>query len=405
MIEQRTPDVIVAGAGPVGMIAALTFAHAGFAVALAGPAPKGDDARTTALMLPALQALESIDLQLPADQTAPLAVMRIVDGTKRLLRSQPVTFRASEVGEPEFGRNVPNSVLNRLLESVVRKDRRIDWREAFVADWSITESQATARMADGASVSAPLVIAADGRNSAARAAAGITATRRDLPQSALVLNFGHSRPHGFTSTEFHTEEGPFTQVPLPGQRSSLVWVMSTGRASELSAVDESELAGIIEERMQSMLGRVTLEGMPQVWGLSSARPATLARNRVALVGEAAHVFPPIGAQGMNLGVRDVVDLAGVAADHRDDPGSEAALAAYRRARRGDVFARSSAVDLLNRTLLSDLLPAQFVRSAGLGLMATASPLRAFVMREGLSPGSGLAGLFSGLREKVRRQGA
>ena len=405
MTDEQMPEVIVAGAGPVGMIAALTFAHAGFAVALAGPAPKGDDARTTALMLPALRALEVIGLQLSENETAPLKVMRIVDGTNRLLRSPPVTFRASEVGEAEFGRNIPNAVLNRLLENAARDEQRIDWHEALIVDWVIETSRATAHLADGTRVSAPLVIAADGRNSAARAAAGIAATRRDLPQSALVLNFGHSRPHGFTSTEFHTEEGPFTQVPLPGERSSLVWVMSPERAGELSAIDQSELAAIIEDRMQSMLGRLTLESRPQVWTLSSARPTTLARNRVALVGEAAHVFPPIGAQGMNLGIRDVVDLAGVAANYRGDPGSDAALAAYRSARRGDVLARSSAVDLLNRTLLSDLLPAQLARSAGLGLMAAASPLRVFAMREGLSPGSGLAGLFSGLREKVRRQDA
>ena len=154
--------------------------------------------------------------------------------------------------------------------------------------------------------------------------------------------------------------------------------------------------------MQSMLGRVTVEPGRQIYPLSAMTPARFAKDRIALVGEAAHVFPPIGAQGLNLGIRDVEDIVRTAAEHRDDPGSPAALATYDRRRRPDILARSTAVNLLNISLLSDMLPAQMARSAGLGLLGALAPLRAFFMREGMQPGSGLARIVSSLREQVGR---
>jgi 2-octaprenyl-6-methoxyphenol hydroxylase len=151
-----------------------------------------------------------------------------------------------------------------------------------------------------------------------------------------------------------------------------------------------------------MLGKVTVEPGRQVYPLASISPLGFAAKRVALIGEAAHVFPPIGAQGLNLGIRDVEDLASVAVSHAADPGSPAALADYDRRRRADIVARSSAVNLLNRSLLSSLLPAQLARFAGLGALGAFSPLRGFFMREGLRPGSGWAALPGSLRKQVGR---
>ena len=401
----RDFDILVAGAGPVGQIAAVALAKGGFSVALAGPRP-ADDRRTTALMAPALDFLASLGLEeFPADKTAPLTTMRILDATRRLVRARPVTFRASEIGAESFGTNVPNVVLNELLDGLVREQASIMRFEEIVSEWLPGEASNSATLESGKMLGAKLVVAADGRNSPARAAAGIAVSRRDYPQSALVLNFRHSRGHGFVSTEFHTETGPFTQVPLPGDRSSLVWVVTPDDAKRLATLDDSELSRLVEDEMQSMLGRVEVEPGRQIFPLSASLPATIAAGRTMLVGEAAHVLPPIGAQGMNLGIRDVAELSRVVSDHRDDPGAEPALAAYRSARRIDVLARSGAVDLLNRSLLSDLLPAQIARSAGLGLMAGIPPLREFVMREGLLPGSGWAKLGSSVREKVGRQKA
>ena len=403
MPEARTAEIIVAGAGPVGSIAALAFARSGFKVALIGPRAGADDRRTTALMLPALNYLEGLGLPpFPADLTAQLSAMRIVDGTNRLIRSAPVTFRASEIGEAAFGTNIPNAVLTPLLREAVEAEPLIEIHDELVSQWSLSDGGVEAMLEKGDTISASLAVAADGRMSAAREAAGIKAARRDYPQSALVLNFSHSREHGSVSTEFHTETGPFTIVPLPGRCSSLVWVVAPETAAQLAALTDGDLSARIEERMQSILGRVEVEPGRQIYPLSAILPSTIAANRVALVGEAAHVFPPIGAQGMNLGIRDVADLVEMADRNRKDPGSDKALAQYRSARRPDVLARQTAVNALNLTLLSDLLPAQLARSAGLGLLAGIAPLRGFFMREGMQPGSGFARFASGWGKQVRR---
>jgi 2-octaprenyl-6-methoxyphenol hydroxylase len=385
------------------MIAALGLAHEGFSVTIAGPVIRRDDGRTTALMLPALRILEQFGVgEEIKTKSAPLRVMRIVDATRRLIRSPIVTFRAAEIGEDAFGWNIPNNVLNSALEAAISAHAAIQWKQSHVAQWELSPGQALARLESGAAIAAQLAVAADGRLSPAREAAGIRVIRRVLPQAAVVLNFGHSRDHGFTSTEFHTETGPCTQVPLPGRHSSLVWVVKPEQADELVSLDDATLSMRIEDRVQSILGRVTVEPGRQIYPLSGALPARFAANRIALVGEAAHVFPPIGAQGLNLGIRDVADLIATAIRHRGDPGCDKSLAAYDSVRRPDILARTGAVSLLNASLLSDMIPAQMARSASLSVLGGFAPLRAFFMREGMRPGSGFRHMMSSLREQVRR---
>lgn len=387
-------DIVVAGTGPAGLTAALALARAGFSVALAGPPVAAGDRRTTALMKPSLDFLDRLGLlEAIRPRAAPLRAMRIADATARLLRGPTVTFRAAEIGEEMFGMNIPNAHLNAVLDEAVKENAAIRPVGALVRRWTPAQDAVEAELDNGDVVVAKLAAAADGRRSPARQAAGISVKSWQAGQSALVLNFSHARPHDDVSTEFHTEDGPFTQVPLPGMRSSLVWVTRRRRADELAAVSDEALSMLIEARMQSMLGRVAVEPGRQVFPLSSALPARFADRRIALVGEAAHVFPPIGAQGLNLSIRDAEDLARVAKSHAADPGARAALSAYDRARRPDILARASAVDMLNRSLLSDMLPAQAARAAGLSLLRVTPPLRAFFMREGLRTGGGLAGLL------------
>lgn len=401
--DEARASIIVAGTGPAGLIAALALADLGSPVLLVGPAPASEDRRTTALMMPALAFLGRLGVLAGVEpKAAPLRSMRIIDATSRLIRSPTATFRSAEIGEDHFGLNMPNSDLNAALSAAVAARPSIEWRHSMVESWKIGEEGVSAQLADGSTIEASLAVAADGRLSPAREAAGIRTSKRAYPQAALVLNFSHSRPHGFVSTELHTETGPCTQVPLPGNRSSLVWVVNPDTARDLAALDDDILSVHIEQRMQSMLGRVSVEPGRQIYPLGAVLPDRFARNRVALVGEAAHVFPPIGAQGLNLGIRDVRDLAEIVSKNRDDPGSERALSAYDRKRRPDVLARAGAVNLLNISLLSDMLPAQLVRSAGLGVISGLSPLRALFMREGMQPGSGFATMLSDLREQIRR---
>ena len=213
---------------------------------------------------------------------------------------------------------------------------------------------------------------------ASRLRAGATIKRR---WSAIS---SHTIPHDDASTEFHTEAGPFTLVPLTGKRSSLVWVDRPAETERRLALSEAALAAEIETRAQSLLGAVAIDGRRQMFPLSGMNARRFAADRVVLVGEAAHLFPPIGAQGLNLGYRDVTALCDVLAGPPDDPGAGDVLAAYDRARRGDVIGRTAAVDALNRTLLSGFLPVQAARGIGLFLLDRLPPLRRFAMRQGVA---------------------
>lgn len=388
-------QIAIAGSGPAGMIAALALAAGGYEVALIGPPPGENDQRTTALMMPAIGFLKQLGVwDAIAGQTAPLATMRIIDATRRLVRSPTVTFRAHEIGEEAFGYNMPNTALNKVLADAVGADPRIARVLTPATGYRHMEDAVHIQTGDGDEIAARLLVACDGRNSPAREAADIGARRWSYPQTAIVLSFAHTRDHENISTEFHTEDGPFTQVPLPGRRSSLVWVANPELGERLMTLDAAALASEVEERMGSMLGKVTVETKQQAWPLSGLVPSAFAANRTVLAGEAAHVFPPIGAQGLNLGVRDVEMLLKALEADPADAGSQRVTRTYDRLRRPDVLARTGSVHALNRSLLTGLLPAQVARSVGLELLRSFAPLRGFFMREGLKPGAGFTGLFS-----------
>ncbi|MCF8478065.1 MAG: FAD-dependent monooxygenase, partial [Pseudolabrys sp.] len=250
----------------------------------------------------------------------------------------------------------------------------------------------------GGALVAPLVVGADGRHSLCRQAAGIGSDRHEYRQVALTVCLSHSRPHRDTSTEFHTPSGPFTLVPLPGLRSSLVWVLAPHQADELAALDDKELGVEIERAAHSILGKIAVEPGRGLFPLSTETAHRFAADRIALIGEAAHVIPPIGAQGLNLGLRDAATIGELAARaHKDgqDIGGDDVLAAYDKARRGDDSSRGFAIDLVNRTLLTDFLPVQGLRGLGLYMIDRIGPLRRAVMREGIAPRSATPRLMRG----------
>ncbi|MGN8019331.1 UbiH/UbiF family hydroxylase [Phyllobacterium sp. 22229] len=388
MTSTRTDPIVVAGTGHVGLIAAIALGQHLENVVSLGVIPAGTDKRTTALMMPAIRFLQRTGLwDSIAPHAAPIGSMRILDGTNRLVRSPAVTFEASEIDEDAFGYNIPNAALTKTLSNAL-KQSPVRHVTASATHYHPVDNAMAVEASDGSVFTANIVIAADGRSSLAREAAGISARTWQYNQTAVVLSFSHTRDHHDISTEFHTEHGPFTQVPLAGKRSSLVWVTTPAHAAELLDLNAQQLAVRVEERMQSMLGAVTIDVEAQAWPLSGLVPNAFARNRVFLAGESAHVFPPIGAQGLNLGVRDVETLLDTLPADGSDLGAAAVVSAYNRKRSPDIIARTGAVDALNRSLLSDFLPVQMVRSGGLELLRTFSPLRSFLMREGLRPGSG-----------------
>lgn len=379
----------VVGGGPAGLATAIALAQAGVNTALVARRSPYADNRTTALLGGSVDFLQSLDVwQRCGTEAAPLRVMRLVDDTHRLIRSPEVKFSSDEIGLEAFGYNIENRLLMVAMEAraaelqnLVRID---DEAQSAVAG----DTAVTITTKQGQSLSAALVAGADGRHSLCREAADIGLKRRALNQSALTINIAHTRPHHDSSTEFHTEAGPCVFVPLPGQHSSIVWVVKPDEAERLKALGDDELALALEKQSHSILGKLTIAPGRHVFPLAIETPERLAAKRIALVGESAHVIPPIGAQGLNMGLRDAADLAQIVRDallQGQDPGAETALQRYARARRADIFSRTLAVDMANRTLLSDFLPAQSLRAAGMHLLGGFGPIRRFAMREGLSP--------------------
>ena len=386
-------DILVAGAGAAGLSAALALADAGREVAVVGPPDLGGAARTVALFDGSIRFLDSLGVWTRiAENSAPLRVMRIVDDTQSLFSAEPADFRSSEIGLDAFGWNVENRVLVTAMTEAARAHPRVRMIDDMVVDCAFDAHGANIGTKANGAISARLVVAADGRRSAARRAASIATRNWEYPQVAITAVFSHSRPHGDVSTEFHTRQGPCTFVPLNGtpehpHRSSLVWLMAPREADRRHALEPQEFAREAEAASHRLLGKLTLLSERGKIPMAGLTASTLTAPRLALVGEAAHVFPPIGAQGLNLGLRDCAHLA-EALETADDPGAPEGLARYERLRRGDVASRTLAVDTLNRALLTNFMPVDFLRGAGLFALQNIGPLRRLAMREGVMPRAG-----------------
>ena len=382
-------DTLVVGGGPAGLTAAIALAAGGANTALLARRVPYADNRTTALLGASVDLLESLDVWPRCrDQAAALRTMRLVDDTGRLIRAPEVRFCSEEIGLEQFGYNIDNRSLLVALEARAAELSNLTRFDDEAAAIDPQDSIVAVAAGKGPHLAARLVIGADGRQSPSRQAAGIEVSRRDLHQSALTFNITHSRPHNNVSTEFHTPQGPCVFVPLPGNRCSVVWVSTAREAERLMSLGDDELSEATESQSHSILGRVQVEAGRNLFALTIERPAQFASHRVALVGESAHVVPPIGAQGLNMGLRDAADIAEIAGNaiaHGEDPGSPAVLARYQSARRADVASRLIAIDVANRSLLSDFLPMQSLRAAGMHLLGSFGPLRRLAMREGLAP--------------------
>jgi len=385
-------DILVAGAGAAGLSAALALVQAGFSVVCVGCVDARANGRTVALFEASLRFYKSLGLwRRFRGKTAPLEKITMIDATEARLPVPSVTFAASEIGLAAFGENIENNVLVEGLAEIAARTPGLILHEGMLSDISFDADAVRATLADGHRVEAKLVVAADGRGSLARTKAGISARSWTYPQVALTALLTHEKPHRHVSTEFHTRSGPCTLVPLRAlegrpNRSSLVWLMSAEDADRRRALGPAGLAREIERQVDSCVGKIDVEGTCGYFPMAGMSVTRLFRHRIALMGEAAHVFPPLAAQGLNLSLRDSAALVETLEDARElgqDIGSAQTLAAYAKARRGDISLRTNGIDILNRSLLSDLFPVDFLRGAGLFAFSMIGPLRRALMREGV----------------------
>jgi len=391
----RSCDVLVAGTGLAGLTAAIAFAQAGFDVVSCGADERIGRGRTVAMLDRSAAYLESLGLwPVIRTEAAPLRTLRIIDDTGSLFPPRPVEFHSAEIGLDAFGWNVENDRMASGLALEAARTPGLERMSPAVMRYDFSGERALARLDDGRVVACALVIGADGRDSRARRSAGLPARGRRYQQSALTTLLAHRLPHRDASTEFHTCNGPFTLVPLPPKeaaphRSSLVWLMSDEEARRRETLEASGLEREIERQARSILGAMRLEGPSGVFPMSRQIVPKITSQRLALVGDAAHAFPPIGAQGLNLGLRDVNAIVACAVEARGlglDIGGEAVLLSYDRARRTDIAMHTGVVHGLNQALLTRFAPLDFARGAGLAAIGAIGPLRRFVRREGIAPG-------------------
>jgi 2-octaprenyl-6-methoxyphenol hydroxylase len=384
-------DVLIAGGGFAGLTLAIALRQAlgpSFCVTVADPAlgnSHADDERASAIVAAARRLFETIGVwDAVASGAQPILDMAVTDS--RLgdaVRPVFLTFG----GEVEPGEPFAHMIENRhLIDALTAKANEIGvvLRAAAVTDFLHPAERADVALSDGASLSTRLLVAADGARSKIRSSAGIATHGWNYDQSAIVTTVAHERDHNGRAEEHFLPAGPFAILPLKGNRSSIVWTEKTPEAERIVALPDAEFHAELEQRFKLQLGEIAAVGARRVHPLGFFVARSFIAERLALVGDAAHVIHPIAGQGLNMGLKDVAALAEVIVDAARlglDPGSAAVLERYQRWRRFDTVAMGIATDGLNRLFSnrSDVLRA--ARDIGLGLVDRVPNLKRLFIRE------------------------
>lgn len=396
-MERISTDIMVSGGGIAGMTAACAFGAAGFNVVCVDPAlpvtqetdPKSD-LRSTAFLQPARNTLKAAGIWAHlAAYATPLEVMRLADagGEENEVR-RVADFVASEISDEPFAWNLPNWLLRReMLKRIAELDKVTFLTGVETKRITPRTDRAYVQLSNQTQVDCKLVLAADGRNSPTRDMLGIDVKTWRFGQKAIVFSVSHPQSHENVSTEIHRSGGPFTVVPLNDvdgvHYSAVVWMEKGAYATRLMAMDDETFLATANERSCGILGTLKLESRRMIWPIISRLADRLYGPRTALIAEAAHVIPPIGAQGLNMSLTDIQCLLDLSLENPDSIGNPAMLAAYQKARFGDIKMRVNGVNMLNRAAMTDSDTLKALRLRGLQTLHGFAPVRKSLMRKGL----------------------
>ena len=415
VVEKREPvtdsvivfDVLIAGAGASGLALAAAVKQAlgaGVSIAVVDPAPApGHEAgaapiRTVAIAEGPRRLLERVGAwEALEPKTQAILSMAIMDGGVRdAVRLPHLKFEAS-AGGPLAHMAFTDDVVAALSALCGRVG--VERLHAAVTRWRPGSHVAELGLSDGRKLRARLAVAADGARSRLGAFAGVQTIGWDYDQAGLVATVAHERDHQGRAEQHFLPAGPFAMLPLPGRRSSIVWNERRADARALLALDQEDLTRQLEYRFTPKLGAINIASRVEAFPFRFQVARRFVAERLALVGDAAHVVHPIAGQGLNLGLRDVAALAEtIVGEMRlgQDPGASPPLAAYQRARRFDVAASGLGMDALNRLFSNDLAPLRFVRDLGLRIVDRAPALKDMLIAEAGGSGRGAPKLLRGL---------
>ena len=400
MSDTETYDIIIAGAGLTGAAFALAAAQGGLKVVMIDPQPFDAqlaptfDGRSTAIAFSTFRMLDALGL---GEDLRPHACrmdhILVTDGRRPGAASPApssafLRFDADEIGGRTGGEPLGYLVENRrirvaLAQAVIRAGIEVR-APASVASVTTDAGKATVTLADGSTLTAPLVFGAEGRGSTVRRAAGIETVGWTYGQSGVVATVRMGRDHGNVAHEYFLPSGPFAILPLTDQRASLVWTESTRRGEALRSASDEAFHAHLMRRFGEFLEDVTVEGPRFVYPLSLSLAEKLIAPRIALIGDAAHGVHPIAGQGLNMGLKDAAALAEVLAEAArlgEDLGSETVLERYARWRRFDNAALAAGFDAFVRLFSNDIAPVRFARNLGMAAVNRIGPLRRAFMQE------------------------
>jgi 2-octaprenyl-6-methoxyphenol hydroxylase len=391
-------ELAVVGGGLNGLTLGIACAAAGLEVAVIDredPATMlGErfDGRTSAIAYGSMRVLDGIGIwPLVAGQAEAIREIRVADNSAPLF----LHYDHREIGDEPLGWIVENRDLRRALHA--RAGELPNLR--LVAPMTVLSRAGGAlTLANGDTVRAELVAAADGKNSPLREAAGIRAVKWSYPQIGIVATVRHAKPHRGVAVEHFLPAGPFAILPMTGNRSSIVWTERADLAPKLLALDDAAFHRELAARFGDFLGEISVEGPRWSYPLSFLHAETYIAPRLALVGEAAHVIHPIAGQGLNMGIRDIAALAECLVDGRRiglDLADSGVLARYERWRRFDNIVLAAVTDGLNRLFSNSVPPVKLARDLGLAAVGQAPPLKRFFMRHAMGMVGDLPRLVKG----------
>lgn len=387
-------ELAVIGAGPVGTSLAILAAQAGFAVTLVDGRPEtganSTDTRTFAIVRGSWRLLRATGIGAElAGQITPLNGLDAEDGGTHWFGAPHAAFTADDLasdpeGEP-LGQMVPAGALQAALDRRAAETPGLTWlRGARFSGMETAPAGASILLEDGRVVSAGLVAACDGINSAVRQSLGIRTEGRSYGKSVFAADVALERPHHGIARQLFTPEGPFATLPLPGNRANLAWYMKTGAAETLAKLPKDEIEAELNARFESFAGRMRLDGPPLSYPLIMQIAEAMVGPRTALLGDAARRINPLAGQGLNLGFKDVGALIDVMVEAREtglDPGSDTVLAQYQEWRRFDAAATAMAMDLIDRTFSNDNVFLKPLRGLALTAANRIAPLRRMLARQ------------------------